>query len=253
MRYQTQNVKYMYSCQIPTSLFNVGYSGGDVTVRTCSRLCSIPSWTIYPIVQIYPALLFFGPGIFRWPEMLHICIHVTAPLDPIRTLGTPNVKYIYPWQIPPKTIMILGHRQPKSGPYSHPKPEPPVNGNPKYQIYASVTDPYPTPSGTSVTGNPKCQIYASVSDPHPNPPRPCQKYMWRKTKFRQVPSWKLYVGIIKKMRCGDGFSENIFFHITKIWKYMSSIAGVVGDGCCGSCAASNLSKVIAFDINLHFF
>ncbi len=122
-----------------------------------------------------------------------------------------------------------------------------VTGNPQFQIYAFVLDPYPNPSGTSVTGNPKCQIYASVSDPHPNPPRPCQKYMWRKTKFRQVPSWKLYVGIIKKMRCGDGFSENIFFHITKIWKYMSSIAGVVGDGCCGSCAASNLSKAIAFD------
>ena len=124
-----------------------------------------------------------------------------------------------------------------------------VTGNPQFQIYAFVLDPYPNPSGTSVTGNPKCQIYASVSDPHPNPLRPCQKYMWRKTNFRQVPSWKLYVGIIKKMRCGDGFLENIFFHITKIWKYMSSIVGVVGDGCCGSCAASNLSKAIAFDIN----
>ena len=94
----TQNVKYMYSCQIPTNLFNVGYSGGDVTVRTFSRLCSIPSWTIYPIVQMYPDLLFFDPGIFRWPKMLHICIRVTSPLDPIRTLvtGTSNVKYIYP-------------------------------------------------------------------------------------------------------------------------------------------------------------
>ena len=105
----------MLKNSVRTSLFNVGYNGGNVTVRTFSRLCSIPSWTIYPIVQMYPALLFFDPGIFRWPKMLHICIRVTAPLDPIQILvtGTPNVKYIYPWQIPPKTIMILGHRQPK--------------------------------------------------------------------------------------------------------------------------------------------
>ena len=168
----------MYSCQIPTSLFNVGYSGGDVTVRALSRPCSIHSWTIYPIVKIYPALLFFDPGIFRWPEMLHICIRVPSPLDPIRTHRYSKC-IIYLSMTDP----TQNHHDPRSPTTQnvkyipHPKPEPLVTCNPKCQIYASVSDPHPNPSGTSVTGNPKCQIYASVSDPHPNPPRPCQKYM----------------------------------------------------------------------------
>ena len=53
--------------------------------------------------------------------------------------------------------------------------------------------------------------------------------------------------IIKKMRCGARF-DRIYFSISPQYKnILSSVVSGGGDGCCDSCAASTLSKVIVFD------
>ena len=95
--------------------------------------------------------------------------------------------------------MVLGHRQPKMSNIHIRANIPTRSQNPWLPVTQNFKCMHPCQIPTQIHPEPQLPVtknvkYTSVSDPHPNSSRPCQKYMWRKTKFRQVLSWKLYVG-----------------------------------------------------------